>query len=129
MDTERGAKIEIGGEPFELILTTRATKEIAARYGGLESLGEKLLQPDNTELALQEIVWLICCLANQSIMAQNLRKQNPPRELLTEEFVELMTTPFDLVSLKDAILEALFRGTMRNIESVTESGAANPPSE
>ena len=30
------------------------------------------------------LYWLICCLANQSIMAHNLRKNNPPRELLTE---------------------------------------------
>ena len=39
MDTERSATIVIGGEPYELILTTRATKEIARRYGGLENLG------------------------------------------------------------------------------------------
>ena len=36
MDTERSAAIVIGGQPYELILTTRATKEIAKRYGGLE---------------------------------------------------------------------------------------------
>ena len=36
MDTERTANINIGGEEFTLLLTTRATKEIAARYGGLE---------------------------------------------------------------------------------------------
>ena len=29
MDTERSATIVIGGKPYELILTTRATKEIA----------------------------------------------------------------------------------------------------
>ena len=30
---DRSAKINIGGREFELILTTRATKEIAGRYG------------------------------------------------------------------------------------------------
>lgn len=34
---DRSAKINIGGREFELILTTRATKEIAGRYGGLET--------------------------------------------------------------------------------------------
>lgn len=29
---DRSAKISIGGREFELILTTRATKEIAGRY-------------------------------------------------------------------------------------------------
>ena len=40
MEHDRNAKIEIGGQAFELILTTRATKEIAGRYGGLENLGQ-----------------------------------------------------------------------------------------
>jgi hypothetical protein len=44
---------------YKLILTTKATKEIAKRYGGLESLGDKLMKTENFELALDEIVWLI----------------------------------------------------------------------
>lgn len=40
MDTERSAVINIGGVDYELVLTTRATKEIAGRYGGLENLGD-----------------------------------------------------------------------------------------
>ena len=39
MIDERSAKITIGGEEYELVLSTRATKEIASRYGGLENLG------------------------------------------------------------------------------------------
>ena len=42
MENERSAAINIGGTEYELILTTRATKEIAKRYGGLENLGDKL---------------------------------------------------------------------------------------
>lgn len=36
MDKERSAMITVGGEEYELILTTKATKKIAGRYGGLE---------------------------------------------------------------------------------------------
>ena len=43
---DRSAKINIGGREFELILTTRATKEIAGRYGGLENLGQKLMRSE-----------------------------------------------------------------------------------
>ena len=39
---ERTAMVTIGGEEYEMLLTTRATKQIAGRYGGLENLGEKL---------------------------------------------------------------------------------------
>jgi hypothetical protein len=35
--SERSASINIGGKEYELVLTTRATKAIAGRYGGLEN--------------------------------------------------------------------------------------------
>ena len=40
MDSERSTKIKIGENEYSLVLTTKATKEIAARYGGLENLGD-----------------------------------------------------------------------------------------
>ena len=117
MDTERTAIITIGGEEYSLVLTTRATKQIAGRYGGLENLGDKLMKSENFELAIGEIVWLITLLANQSILIHNLRNRDNKRELLTEEDVELLTSPVDLASYKDAITEALQKGTKRNIVS------------
>ena len=66
MVTERSANITIGGEEYELILTTKATKEIAGRYGGLENLGDKLMKSENFEMAIGEIVWLITLLANHT---------------------------------------------------------------
>ncbi len=114
---DRSATITIGGQDFELLLTTRATKEIAARYGGLENLGEKLMKSENFEMALDEIVWLITLLANQPILIHNLR--DPDKlELLTTEVVELLTSPYDLAAYKNAIMEAMSKGTKRNIESV-----------
>ena len=68
-------------------------------------------------MAIDEIVWLITLLANQSIQIHNLRHNDSPRELLTEEVVELLTTPADLASYKGAITEALQKGTKRNIVS------------
>ena len=117
MDTERTATIAIGGEDYTLVLTTRATKQIAGRYGGLENLGDKLMKSENFEMAIDEIVWLITLLANQSIQIHNLRHNDSPRELLTAEVVELLTTPADLASYKSAITEALQMGTKRNIVS------------
>jgi hypothetical protein len=118
---ERSAVIVIGGVEFEMILTTRATKEIAKRYGGLENLGEKLMKSENFEMALDEIVWLIMLLANQSILIHNLKNKDVPRDLLTEEEVELLTSPLELAAYKSAITEAMFRGTKRNIESEDNS--------
>ena len=117
MDNERSAVIRIGDEDYQLILTTRATKEIAKRYGGLENLGDKLMKSENFEMALDEIIWLITLLANQSILIHNLRNKENPKELLTEEEVELLTSPLELAEYKSAITEAMFKGTARNIES------------
>jgi hypothetical protein len=121
MDTnERGTAIQIGGNDYELILTTKATKAIAGRYGGLENLGEKLMRAENFEMALDEICWLITLLANQSILIHNLRNKDKQKALLTEDEVELLTSPLDLTEYKNAITEAMFKGTARNIVSEDE---------
>lgn len=124
MANERSAVITIGGNDYELLLTTKATKEIAGRYGGLENLGDKVMKSENFEMAITEIVWLITLLANQSILIHNLTHKDEQKELLTEEAVELLTTPLDLAQFKTAISEALFKGTKRNVVS-EEDGSKN----
>ncbi len=124
MMDDRSANIIIGGEEYGLVLTTRATKEIAGRFGGLESLGEKLMQSENFEMALAEIVWLIALLANQSIMIHNLKNPQEKRELMTEEAVELLTSPLELASYKQAITDAMLKGTARNVASAPAEGAS-----
>ena len=121
MDNERTAVITIGEEEYTLLLTTKATKEIAGRYGGLENLGEKLMKSENFEMAIGEIVWLITLLANQSILIHNLKNRDEKKPLLTEEDVELLTVPSDLAEYKAAITEAMYKGTKRNIESEEDS--------
>lgn len=121
MDKERSAIINIGGDEYTLLLTTKATKEIAGRYGGLENLGDKLMKSENFEMAIGEIVWLITLLANQSILVHNLKNKENKKDVLTEEMVELLTTPLDLADYKSAITEALYKGTKRNIQSEDNS--------
>ena len=120
MENDRSAMIRIGNREYEMLLTTRATKEIAKRYGGLEHLGDKLMKAENFELALDEVVWLITLLANQSTLVHNLLEPEDKRELLTEEAVELLTTPLDLSGYKSAIMEAMVKGTKRYVESEEE---------
>ena len=117
MISERSSVIKIGDEEYELLLTTKATKEIAKKYGGLSNLGDKLIKSENYEAAISEIVWIIVTLANQPILIHNLKNKDDKKPLLTEEEVELLTTPSDLSLYKDAITEALYKGTKRNIES------------
>lgn len=119
--TDRGSIIKIGENEYELLLTTRATKEIAKRYGGLENLGDRLMKSENFEMALDEIIWLITLLANQSVLIHNLKNPDDKKPLLTEDEVELLTSPFDLAEYKSAIMESMYKGTKRNIKSEESS--------
>jgi hypothetical protein len=68
-------------------------------------------------MAIVEIVWLITLLTNHSILIYNLKNQEKSKELLTEDVVDLLTSPLDLAGYKTAITQALYKGTKRNVES------------
>ena len=120
MTSERGAMIELCGEQHELILTTRATKEINKRYGGFGNLGDRLSGAENFEEMIDEIVWLLTLLINQGIWANNIKNKYFPenkKPSFTEEEIEVLTSPADFADYKDAIYEALNKGTARHIKS------------
>lgn len=118
--SERGAMITLCGSQYELILTTKATKEINRRYGGLGKLGDRLSKAETFEETIDELVWLLTLLINQGILVHNAvnkllgEKQKP---LLSEDDIEVLTSPADFADYKDAIFEALQKGAMRHIKS------------
>jgi len=122
MDDDRSAWVKIGGDEYEMLLTTRATREIGKKYGGLSNLGEKLFSSENFEMALTEIIWLIVLLVNQPILIHNLKNKDNPKELLTEDEVEILTSPAELATFREAITAAMQKGTGRNVRSEPESG-------
>lgn len=75
------------------------------------------MKSENFEMALDEIVWLITLLCNQPILVHNLKNPDDKKPELAAEEVELLTSPLELASYKDAIMEAMYKGTKRNIES------------
>lgn len=99
-------------------MTTRATREIAARYGGLEYLGQALETSEDFAHTLGEVIWLITLLANQSVAIHNLTHPDDQQPELTIEAVELLTVPADLADYRTAIAAALQQGTRRAIETV-----------
>ncbi len=112
--------LRLGGKHMNWFSLLGATKQIAKRYGGLASLGDKLMKAENFELALDELIWLIALLANQSILIHNFQHPEDKRDPLTEETIELLTSPHELAAYKDAIMESMFRGTKRYVESEPE---------
>ena len=117
MTDERCSKILIGGKEYELLLTTKATKEIGRKYGGLSDLGDKLLKAENFEAAIDELIWLITLLANQPILIHNAKNPQDKKDLLEPETVELFTTPYEIAGFKEAIMDCLIKGTKREVQS------------
>ena len=117
MDKYRSSTVTIGGEEYELLLSVFATKQIVKRYGSLETIADKIYDTENMEQSLDETIWLIVLLANQSIAIYNLRNKDNPKPKLTTEEVELLITPYDMADMKDAIINAMTRGGERYIVS------------
>lgn len=115
MANERASSIRIGKKEYELLLTTRATREIGEKFGGLDKVGTKLAEAKDASESLALVVWLVVLLANQSILRSNL-EMGEKKPTLTEEEVEILTSPADLNSYADAILECLVRGTKRDVQ-------------
>lgn len=83
---------------------------------------------ENTEIIsnwYEGVVWLIVTLTNQAMRMFNLRNQGGEKPLLTADEVELLTTPTDLTTFKDAITQCLFKGTKRNVESEESKNAVD----
>lgn len=117
LDNERSASVTIGGKEYSMVLTTKATRLIASRYGGLDKLGDKLMKSEDAGQSLEEVVWIVTLLCNQGVQIHNLKHPDEKEKELTSDEVELLTTPLELASLKDAIMEAMQKGTKRNVES------------
>jgi len=109
--------VNIGGQELELLLTTAAVKQIAKEFGGFEQLGEKLDSGADVSELLGILIKLVVILANQPILIHNLTNKDNPREELTVEMVELLTTPGDLIDAKDALFDTITAGMGRQIEA------------
>ena len=119
MDDSRVSYLALGKERIPLLLTLQATREIATRYGGLEELGNKMLESMDWAGMIDEIVWLIATLANQCILIENLEnKTNKP--LITPGELELKMDPYEITSYREAILATLQAGQKQHVQSEDE---------
>ncbi len=118
---DRKTTVTIGGEEYDLVFTTRASKAVVAQYGSLERFGDKVLETEDYGAVVDQNLWLITLLANQGIMIHNLRDREHPKPLLSEEEVELLTSPAELSSFSEKIFEAIRKGSQRNVKSEDDS--------
>ena len=112
---DRSVPVVIDGKNHELLLTSKAVDVLAKRYGGIENIGDFA-----QGAGVAEIIFVLTLLANQSTLVYNLRHKDAPRELLVEEEVALLTSPFELAGFKGQIMEAMTKGMKRNVQSAPD---------
>ena len=99
------------------------------RYGSFEAIADIIFNIENIEQSLDETIWLIVLLANQSIAIHNLRNKDNPRPKLTTEEVEFLISPYEIADMKDAIVTALTKGGERYIQSEADENSKNRSDE
>ena len=102
---ENGVTVTIAGKEYRLVFTTAAMKQVGAKYGGIEQMGEKM-DSDKTA-AIDDICWLVALLANQGIMLDtgNTKPDNPA--LLNADKVALLTMPWEIEALSQAAVRSI----------------------
>jgi hypothetical protein len=119
--------VTIFGEKYNLILTVRAIKEIGKKYGGIERLGEVLGTLDVMS-QLEDVVWLITTLANQSVLIHNRDNPDKRRDLLEPDNVELLKIG-EITAMVPAMMACMTRGMGRTIVSEADGGEKNETPE
>ena len=113
---DRSTKITVRDKEYELILSVAAVKKIVSRFGGLEKIGDAIHNASYEE-KIDIFVWLICLMGNQGIALYNFENPDDKMDLWTEEYLEMVLTPADILENQPAIMEAMTQGAKRNIKS------------
>jgi len=119
---DKNVVIEIDGNKYGLLLSTKAMEEITEKYGGIETFWESVSGNRDFAEILKQTAWIIAVLANQAILLHNLKNPNDKKELITDEYVKLATQPYEIAGLKNAVSEAIIKGFGRTVESDDSGG-------
>ena len=117
----RLTNIEIAGTSYPLNFSTRAAKEISARYGGLENI-DKAFSGKAADAMMDEVVWLLSLLIEQGVAYKRIVDGEEIKGITSED-LEVVLGIADLAGLKDKILDSMTAGASRTVE--TESDPKN----
>lgn len=110
----RITEIEIAGRKYPLNFSTKAAKEIAARYGGLDNI-DKAFSNKATDAMMDEVVWLLSLLIAQGVAYKKIVEGEEVQSITADE-LEIVLGVADMTGLKDKIMDALLGGMKREVE-------------
>lgn len=119
----RTVSVEIDGEEFEMLLTTRAAADIDREFGGFDKIAE-VVDGEDRSAGVAMASKLIVMLCNAGTERYNYRHKDAPRRMLEAEEIEILTTPGEMAELLSSAVEAVRRGRQTYIESEKSPGEA-----
>ena len=121
---DRSRPVMIDGTQYDLLLTTNAAAELSEKVGGLENV-ETAFDTMTEKEAFEMMAWLVALLANQGTAAHKLYDPSFERLTLTAERVGLLVPPFELIDMKDTVIDAIEAGFSTNVKSEDEEKNLN----
>jgi hypothetical protein len=100
-------EIKIRGKVYPAVFNVAALKEVGARYGGVEQLGDKLKQDYGK--AIDEFTWIIALLLKQGVALKNFEDGTNDQPLTRDE-VELLMSPSEIFQQQAAIVGIISAG-------------------
>ena len=110
----RIGEIEIAGKLYPLNFSTKAAKEIAKRYGGLENI-EDAFSGKAVDAMMDEIVWLLSLLIAQGVAYKRIVEGEEVKGITADE-LEVVLGVADMTDIKDKIMNAMLGGMKREVE-------------
>lgn len=114
----RITEIEIAGSKCPLNFSTKAVKEITARYGSIDAVGSVFSEKAPDE-ALTELIWLIALLNKQGVAYKKIVDGEDAKCFSIEE-LEVVIGVSDLMILKDSLVAAMTQGMTQTVEVETD---------
>ena len=112
--------ILLNGKEYELVLTTKAARDITQKYGSLDKIGEVFSDTNKNKSQadlFDVIVFLTFTLVNQSILRHNFNNPSDMKPLVTADEIELFTDINDLVSFLPILTRVMMNDTKQNVKT------------
>jgi hypothetical protein len=110
----RIGEIEIAGSKYPLNFSTKAAKEIAQRYDGLENI-EDAFSGKAVDAMMDEIIWLLSLLIAQGVAYKRIVEGEDVKGITADE-LEVVLGVADMTDMKGKIMNAMLGGMKREVE-------------
>lgn len=110
----RITEIEIAGKKYPLNFSVKAAKEVSARYGDIENIGDAFEGKSTSEM-MDEATWILALLIEQGVAYKKIVDGEEVKGL-TQDELEILMGVVDFADLKSTLLGAMTAGMRREVE-------------